>query len=77
MTIPGSELKDGQLWICKLLVLAKLAGGNNEARRLIDAGSVTLGPDREKITDQKANVAVADGLIVRVGNRRIVRVKLG
>jgi tyrosyl-tRNA synthetase len=75
--IPSSELKDGQLWICKLLVLAKLAGGNNEARRLIDAGSVTLGPDREKITDQKANVAVADGLIVRVGNRRIVRVKLG
>ena len=37
---------------------------------------MTIGPDRDKITDPKALIAVYDGLIVRIGNRRVVRVKL-
>jgi tyrosyl-tRNA synthetase len=74
--IPRTELTDGKLWICKLLVLTGLAKSNNDARRHVEAGAVTLGPDREKVTDPKANVAVTDGLIVRVGNRRVVRVRL-
>lgn len=75
--IAASELTDGKIWICKLLVLAGLAKSNNEARRAVQGGGVTLGPEREKVTDDKAQVAVADGLIVRVGNRRVVRVRVG
>jgi tyrosyl-tRNA synthetase len=75
-TLPAAELVDGKLWICKLLVRIGLATSNNEARRAVQAGSVTIGPDREKVTDPTANVAVYDGLIVRVGNRRVVRVRL-
>jgi tyrosyl-tRNA synthetase len=71
-----AELTDGKIWICKLLVLTGLAASNNEARRAVQAGSVTIGPDREKVTDPTANVAVPDGLIVRVGNRRVIRVRL-
>jgi tyrosyl-tRNA synthetase len=74
--IPGSELTDGRLWICKLLVLSGLAKSNNEARRHVEGGAVTVGPEREKITDAKATVTVADGLIVRVGSRKVVRVRL-
>jgi tyrosyl-tRNA synthetase len=42
----------------------------------VQGGGVTLGPDREKVTDPTAQVPVTDGLIVRVGSRRVVRVRL-
>ncbi len=73
---PASELTDGQVWICKLLVKLGLAASNNEARRKVEEGAVTIGPDREKITDPKANIPVVDGLIVRLGSRKVVRVRV-
>ena len=75
-SLASSELQEGKLWVCKLLNLLKLAGSNNEARRLVQGGGVTVGPDREKISDPTAQVSVTDGLIVRVGNRKVVRVRL-
>ncbi len=76
VAIPASELQDGKIWICKLLVLAGLAKGNNEARRHIEGGAVTIGPDKQKITDPTATVTVADGLIMRVGKRQVVRLRI-
>jgi tyrosyl-tRNA synthetase len=75
VAIPASELEDGKIWICKLLVLAGLAKGNNEARRHIEGGAVSIGPDRQKITDPTTTVIVTDGLILRVGKRQIVRLR--
>ena len=77
MEIPASEIKDGKIWICKLLVLAGLAKGNNEARRHIEGGADTIGSDRQKITDATANLPVTDGLVVRVGKRNVIRLRLG
>jgi tyrosyl-tRNA synthetase len=74
--VPASELVDGKIWICKLLVLLQLATSNNEAGRNVEAGAVNIGPDREVITDRKANVELTDGLIVRNGKRKIARVGL-
>jgi tyrosyl-tRNA synthetase len=74
--VPVSELVEGKMWICKLLVLLNLATSNNEAGRNVEAGAVNIGPDREVITDRKANVAVTDGIIVRNGKRKIARVRL-
>jgi len=73
---PVTELSDGKIWIVKLLVLLGLAKSNNDARRLVQQGGVNLGPERDKVSDPTANVALTDGLVVRVGNRRIVRVRL-
>lgn len=75
-TIARSDLTDGRMRADKLLVQTKLATSNNEARRAIEGGGVTIGPDREKITDALASIAVIDGLIVRVGKRKVVRVRL-
>jgi tyrosyl-tRNA synthetase len=74
--IPATELTEGRIGIAKLLVLLGLAKSNNEARRAVEGGGVTVGEDRQKITDPKATVAVTDGLIVRVGKRNVVRVRL-
>jgi tyrosyl-tRNA synthetase len=74
--LPASNLTDGHMRVDKLLVALKLASSGNEARRLLQQGGVTIGPEREKISDPNAMIAVTDGLVVRVGNRRIVRVRL-
>ncbi len=63
--------------VAKLLVALKLAASNNEARRLIQGGGVTIGPDREKVSDANLVIAVTPGLIVRVGgSRRVIRVRI-
>jgi tyrosyl-tRNA synthetase len=74
--LPAAQLSDGKIWICKLLVLLGLAKSNNEARRLVQQGGVTIGPDREKIIDPTANIAIMDGLIVRAGKLQVVRVRV-
>jgi tyrosyl-tRNA synthetase len=74
--IPAAELTEGQLGIARLLSLTGLAKSNNEARRAVEGGGVTIGEDRRKVSDPKANVTVTDGLIVRVGKRNVVRVRL-
>jgi tyrosyl-tRNA synthetase len=74
--LAADSLVDGKIPVAKLLVALKLAPSNNEARRLIQGGGVTMGPDREKITDVNASITVTSGLIVRVGNRKVVRVRL-
>jgi tyrosyl-tRNA synthetase len=74
--LAANELADGKIGICKLLVLLGLAKSGNEARRHVESGGVTIGPDKQKITDSKAVLAVEDGLIVRFGSRRVVRVRL-
>jgi len=68
------NLIDGRMQITKLLVALKLAPSGNEARRLVQGGGVSIGPDREKITDPNAMVVVTAGLIVRVGSKKVVRV---
>jgi tyrosyl-tRNA synthetase len=72
VAIPAAELIDGKLPIAKLLVLAKLAGSNSEARRKIGEGAVNVGPDRRKLTDPNEAIEVESGLVLRLG-RRLVR----
>ena len=82
--IPEVELAaSGNVWICKLLVSLGLCKSNNEARHLIAPqwpklgnSGVTIGPDKDKAEDPTENIEVWDGMIVRVGSRRIVKVKL-
>jgi tyrosyl-tRNA synthetase len=76
VAISTRQIVEGQLGIVPLLVLAGLAKSNNEARRAVEAGGVTIGEDRHKVTDPKAVVNVPEGLIVRVGKRQVVRIRL-
>jgi tyrosyl-tRNA synthetase len=71
--IEASELKEGRIGVLRLLVLLGLASSNNEARRLIQGGGITVGPDRTKLTDPNAAIEVTTGLIVRKGGSKHVR----
>jgi len=55
--IPLSEGENGQIWIIKLLKLVNFASGTNEARRHIQQSAVTIGPNREKISDEKGETS--------------------
>jgi tyrosyl-tRNA synthetase len=72
--IKRADLADGKSGVLKLLVLLGLATSNNEARRLIQGGGVSVGPDRNnKLTDPNGTIEVTDGLIVRKGGSKHVR----
>lgn len=69
--IPVGELKEvGTIWIGKLLTLMGLAAGSREARRIVEQGGVKI--DGERVTDVDADVPVADGMTLTVGNRPAV-----
>ena len=64
--IPASEVVDGKVPIRRLLVLLGLAKSGNEATRAVEGGGVTIGPNKEKVTDPKVLIVVDNGLIVPV-----------
>jgi tyrosyl-tRNA synthetase len=76
VTIAGDKLKDGAMLAVDLIAESKLTASKGEARRKVEEGAFNYGPDRTKVTDVKATVAVTDGLVIRLG-RKIFRVRLG
>lgn len=75
-TVPTGELTDGSIWICKAMQLAGLVPSTSEARRLIQQGGVTIGADRTRVSDPKLNLSLPpEGLIIRVGQRKVVRLR--
>ena len=69
--VQDSDLKDGKIWLVKLMVLAGLAATNGEARRLISSGAVTF--ENEKITDPDFELSKNPG-ILKVGKRKFVKI---
>ncbi len=78
VAIPRGQLDaDGRMAVPRLLVALGLQTSTSNARRDVEGGGFNYGPDRVSTSDPKAMIAVADGLIVRLGKRKIARVKLG
>jgi tyrosyl-tRNA synthetase len=69
---------DGRMSAPLLIKELGLESTTSNARRLIEQGgfSISRGGRRETITDVKALIDISDGLIVRVGKRKITRVRL-
>ena len=72
--VPAAELKDGKIWIAKLIVLCGFAPSNAEARRLVVQGGVTI--DDAKVSDSKLDVALKDGMLLQVGKRKFARIRV-
>jgi len=72
--ISASDLKDGKLWIVRLIVSAGFAASNGEARRLVEQGAVTL--DGERIADSGADIPIKDGQVLHVGKLKFGRIRL-
>lgn len=70
-----SELgENGAIRVVRLLVALGLAPSNGEARRSIQGGAVKL--NEVKVEDLLAEVVPADGDVIQVGKRSMVRIRL-
>lgn len=72
--IPAGELTDGKLPAAVLLKLAGLCQTTSEARRAIGQGGAYYGEEKEKFGGPMEPVPVEDGLLLRVGKKRVCRV---
>ena len=73
--IPRGEITDGKLPAAVLLKLAGLCSSTGEARRTISQGGAYYGDDRRRIESHDELIAVHDGLLLRVGKKRICRIQ--
>ena len=71
--VSAEDAPGGRIRLVKLLLVTGLAESTRDARRLISQGGVSI--DGARLHDIDAEVAVHDGLIVRVGRRRFARVR--
>jgi len=72
--IPDFRIVDRECALYALLTAAQLAPSNSEARRLITGGGVRI--DGVQLTDAAALVTPADGMVVQVGKRKFVRLRI-
>ena len=72
IVIDRSLLKDGKIWIIRLLEASGFVKSRQEARRLIEQGGVRL--DNEKITDSKIDIEIRPGMVLRVGKLKFGRI---
>jgi tyrosyl-tRNA synthetase len=72
--ISKSDLKDGKVWIVRLVKATGFVKSNSEARQKIIEGAVTL--NGEKITDPESEVPVKEGDIIKLGKKRLAVVKI-
>mgnify|MGYP002622941668 FL=1 len=71
-----SLLQSGRLAAAVLLREAGLCQSGGEARRAIQQGGAYYGEDRQRIESHDQEVEISDGLILRVGKKRICRIEL-
>jgi len=63
-----------KVWVSTLLVQAGLARSSSEARRAVEEGGVWL--EDRKVTDPQEEIHISDGLLLRVGKRRVAVLRL-
>ena len=72
--LPPSELENGQVMAVKLLTLLGMCNSSGDARRMIAQGAAYLGEDKVRIESHDQMIDVEDGLLIRVGKKKICRV---
>ena len=72
--IPVFETDKKGYFILDLLCDAGLASSKNEAKRLVEAGAIDINDSTEK--EWKKTVEIKDGMIIKSGSRKFVKIKI-
>lgn len=72
--IPATSLREGKIWLPRLLTDLKLASSNGEAKRLIQQGGVKLGDTVVKDPNAELPAESLQGVLIQVGKRRFLRI---
>lgn len=60
------------LWIVELVKILGAASSSSEARRLIEAGAVTI--DGTKVTDSRSEISWTSGMHIKIGKHRFYKI---
>jgi tyrosyl-tRNA synthetase len=76
--IPVFQTDKKQYFVLDLLFDTKLASSKNEAKRLVEGGGVEMqiSDKKEKVSDWKKEIGLEDGMIIKVGSRKFIKVKI-
>jgi tyrosyl-tRNA synthetase len=71
--VPDDAIRDGVVWLPRLLAALGVSSSNAQGRRLIEQGGVRI--DGELVADAAAEVPVSElrGRILQVGRRTFLR----
>lgn len=69
-----NQLKDGLIWIVKLIASLGLVPSTGEGRRMLKQGAVKINGD--KIDDLDHEVALEQDMIIQVGKRKFAKINL-
>jgi len=72
--IPEIKLEAGDYNVLDLLVKIKLAPSKGGAKRLVEQGGVKI--NDKKIKDWEAKIGLKNGIIIQVGKRKFLKVKI-
>nr|WP_211328127.1 tyrosine--tRNA ligase [Thermodesulfitimonas autotrophica] len=72
--VPKEMLENGRVPLPRLLVAAGLVPSTSEARRLIAQGGVRV--NEERVGDPAARIAPEAGMVLSIGRRKFVRLKV-
>jgi len=67
LKVDSSMFKDGKVYLPKLISFSGAVKSNNEAKRLITQGGVTI--DGEKLTDPDAEISIKTGQVLKIGKK--------
>jgi tyrosyl-tRNA synthetase len=73
--VPNDAIRDGRVWLPRLLASIGLASSNAEARRLIEQGGVRLDGEPLRDPDRELEAEELAGRVLQVGRRRFARLK--
>ncbi|GBC96932.1 Tyrosine--tRNA ligase [bacterium HR16] len=73
--VPTDIIKDGKVWLPRLLSALGLVSSNSEGRRLIQQGAVEINGVRHADPNEEIEVASLHGAVIRVGKLRFARVR--
>ncbi len=74
IVIPSSLLREGKIWILRLLQETGVSSSNAELRRLIEQGGVYF--NGERISNVNTDLPIKDGDYLKVGKKDFFRIKL-
>lgn len=73
--VPADIVKDGKVWLPRLLAALGLVSSNSEGRRMIQQGAVEIDGVRHSDPNEEVEVASLRGTVIRVGKLRFVRIR--
>ncbi|GAH01018.1 unnamed protein product, partial [marine sediment metagenome] len=71
LILKKDDLKEGKIWLIKLVALSGVVGSKSETRRLVKQGGVRI--NGEKVIDSNLDLTVKNGMIIKIGRLNFIK----